>query len=278
MSAFLFRRLGSRLLSSTLLSTLLGLAAMAAAHAAELRLLAAELPPYTYQVPPASVSEQPGPGRGVIHALVAELARRVGHSGRIEYMPWYRAQEIAQSEANVAILALTRTPERETRYRWLLKLLSDDLVLVGTPGVDVSDLARVRDRPVGVLRRSGAEALLRGLGFARLSPQSEEWMNAKGLKEGRIDAWLAPRLMVIHAVREVRGRLDGLRFGQTVRPSDLYLAASRDLPDDQAQRWQAAFESMRADGSYDRIVRRSLAARIDPVDDEKRRIREEPFN
>jgi len=244
----------------------------------ELRLLAAELPPYTYQVPSVSVSEQPGPGRGVIHALVEELARRAGHSGRIEYMPWYRAQDIAQSEPNVGILALTRTPERESRYRWLLRLLSDDLVLVGSPGVDVSDLAKVRERPVGVLQRSGAEALLRGLGFARLSPQPEEWMNAKGLKERRIDAWVAPRLMVIHAVREVRGNLDALQFGQIVRPSDLYLAASRDLSDEQARRWQAAFESMRADGSYERIVRQSLAARIDPVDDEKRRIREEPFN
>lgn len=267
------RRIGRRLLSSAVV----WLAAIAAAHAAEMRLLAAELPPYTYQVPPASVSEQPGPGRGVIHALAAELARRVGHSGRIEYLPWYRAQDIAQTEPNIGILALTRTPEREPRYRWLLKLLGDDLVLVGSPGVDVSDLARVRDRPVGVLQRSGAEALLRGLGFAKLSPQPEEWMNAKRLKDRAIDAWLAPRLMVIHAVREVRGNLDVLQFGQIVRPSDLYLATSRDLPEAEAQRWQAAFEAMRADGSYERIVRQSLAARIDPIDDEKRSIRDEPF-
>jgi polar amino acid transport system substrate-binding protein len=120
--------------------------------------------------------------------------------------------------------------------------------------------------------------LLRGLGFARLSPQPEEWMNAKRLKDRAIDAWVAPRLMVIHAVREVRGNLDVLQFGQIVRPSDLYLATSRDLPDEQARRWQAAFEAMRADGTYERIVRQSLAARIDPVDDEKRRIRDEPFN
>jgi len=274
MGAWLPSFLPGRRAALALLAVLPGLTA----SAAELRLLAAELPPYTYQVPPASVAEQPGPGRGVIHALVVELARRVGHSGRIEYLPWYRAQEIAQSEPNVGILALTRTPEREPRYRWLLKLLSDDLVLVGMPGVDVSSLDKVRDRPVGVLERSGAEALLRGQGFARLSPQREEWMNAKGLKDRRIDAWVAPRLMVVHAVREVRGNLDVLQFGQIVRPSDLYLATSRDLPDAEAARWQAAFEAMRADGSYERIVRQSLAPRVDPIDDEKRRIREEPFN
>jgi polar amino acid transport system substrate-binding protein len=250
----------------------------AAPAQAELRLLAAELPPYTYQVPSASVSEQPGPGRGMLHDIVTEMARRVGHSGRIEYMPWYRAQEIAQSEPNTGILALTRSPEREDKYRWLVKLMTDDLVLVGAPGVDVSDLSKVKDRPVGVLHRSGAEALVRSLGFGKVSPQPEEWMNAKRMKDRRIDAWVAPRSMVIHAVREVRGNLDVLQFGQVVRGSELYLAASKTLPDADAAAWQAAYDAMQADGTLAAIVKRNQRVKVDAIEDEKRRIQEEPFN
>ena len=257
---------------------LCGLALVATgSHGQELRLLAAELPPYTYQAPSASVSEQPGPGRGVIHDLVFELARRVGHSGRIEYMPWFRAQEMAQTEPNIGILALTRSPEREDRVRWLIELLSDDLVLVGSPGVDVSDLSKVRDRPVGVLQRSGAEALVRSLAFTKISAQPEEWMNAKRMKDRAIDAWVAPRAMVVHAVREVRGNLDVLQFGQVIRVSKLYLATSKDLPDAQARRWESAWAAMRADGSAERIIRKNQNPRVDAVDDEKRRIQEEPF-
>lgn len=248
------------------------------AQAQELRLLAAELPPYTYQVPSASTSELPGPGRGVLHDLVKELARRVGHSGRIEYMPWYRAQEIARQGPRVGILALTRSPEREPHYQWLVELLQDDLVLVGSPGVDVSDLARVKDRPVGVLERSGAEALARSLNFSKLSPQREEWMNAKRMKDRRIDAWIAPRAMVVHAVREVRGNLDVLQFGQVIRTSRLYLAASPDLPGAEAAQWQAAWAAMQADGSAATIVRQQMQLEVDPIEDQKRRIREEPFN
>ena len=243
----------------------------------ELRLLAAELPPYTYQVPSASVDEDPGPGRGVIHDLALELARRVGHSGRIEYMPWYRAQEIAQTEPDIGILALTRSPEREDKYRWLCEMLADDLVLVGSPGVDVSDLSKVRDRPVGVLQRSGAEALVRALAFTKVSPQPEEWMNAKRIKDRSIDAWLAPRAMIVHAVREVRGNLDVLQFGQVVRVSKLYLAASKDLPEAQARRWETACAAMHADGTTERIVRQAQNPRVDAIDDAKRRVREEPF-
>jgi polar amino acid transport system substrate-binding protein len=260
--------------------TLLLTAVLAAGgtQAQELRLLAAELPPYTYQVPSASVSEQPGPGRGVIHDLVKELARRVGHSGHIEYMPWFRAQEMAQQGPRVGILALTRSPERETRYRWMVELLQDDLVLVGSPGVDVSDLSRVKDRPVGVLEYSGAEALARSLNFSKISPQREEWMNAKRMKDRRIDAWIAPRAMVVHAVREVRGNLDVLQFGQVIRTSRLYLATSPDVPDAEARRWQDAWATMQADGSAARIIQQQLNPKVNPVDDQKRRIREEPFN
>ena len=98
------------------------------AIAGEMRLITAELPPYTFQMPPATVAEFPGPGQGLVQEVVVEMARRVGHSGSIEYMPWSRAQQIAMTEPNVGILSLTRSPEREDKYRWLVKIVSDDLV------------------------------------------------------------------------------------------------------------------------------------------------------
>lgn len=244
---------------------------------AELQLLVAELPPYSYRVPSGSITATPGPGRGTVHDAVVEMARRVGHSGRIDFVPWFRAQEIAQQGPSIGILALTRSPEREPHYNWMVRILTDDLVLVGGPGVDVTDLARVRNRPTGVLANSGAEALLREAGFTSISPQREEWLNAKRIKERRIDAWLAPRAMVIHAVREVRGNLDVLQFGQIVRPSEIYLATSKDVTAAESARWQAAFEAMKADGSWDEIRRRYEGAEVDSIEDARRLIREEPF-
>lgn len=249
----------------------------AAPAAAELRLLAAELPPYTFQVPPATVSEFPGPGQGLVHEVVVEMAKRIGHSGTIEYMPWFRAQEIAMSEPNIGILALTRSPEREDRYRWLAKIVTDDLVLVGGQGVDVSTLDKARDRPTGVLLRSGAEALLREHGFTRIEPAPEEWLNAKKLKDRRIDAWLAPRLMVIHAMKEVRGDLATLNMGQIVRSSEIWLAGSKDLPDAEVARWAGAFEAVKADGTLERLLRKYRRLDVTPIPDERRHYSQDPI-
>ena len=237
----------------------------------ELRLLAAELPPYSFQIPPASVAETPGVDQGLVHEIVSEMAKRIGHTGLIEFLPWGEAQRIARTQPNIGILALTRTPERENQYRWLARIVTDDLILVGGQGIDVSSLDKVKDRPVGVLGRSGAEALLRERGFTRIKPQPEEWMNARLMQQRQIDAWLAPRLMVIYAMREVGGNLAALNFGEIVRSSEIYLAASKDLPDAEVRKWEEAFEAVKADGSYQRIVDEYSRLKIVPIPDEMRR-------
>ena len=259
------------LLLATALAFLSAPGVQAQQRAKELRLLAGELPPYTFQIPPASVEETPRVGQGFVYEVVNEMARRVGHTGLIEFMPWGEAQRIAQTKPNIGILALTRTPEREDRYRWLAEIVTDDLILVGGQGIDVSSLEKVKDRPVGVLSRSGAEALLKERGFTRVRPQPEEWLNARQMQQRRIDAWLAPRLMVIHAMREVGGNLEALNFGEIVRKSEIYLAASKDLPDAEAEKWAKALKAVKADGTYQRIADDYNRMKIVPIPDEMRR-------
>ncbi|MBK8209691.1 MAG: transporter substrate-binding domain-containing protein [Rhodospirillales bacterium] len=241
-----------------------------AAHAAEMRLVAAELPPFTYHVPPPTVSEI-GEPRGLVYELVREMARRIGHSGTIDFMGWTRAQELALIEPNIGILALTRSPEREPFYNWMVNIVTDDLVLVGGAGVDVASVETVKDRPTGVLRTSGAEALLRELKFTRIEPASEEWVNAMKLRDRRIDAWLAPRLMVLFGWREIGGDAATLNIGRIVRPSPIYFAASRDVSQADAERWREAFAQVRADGTYDRILTTYRRLKVEPIPEGKRR-------
>jgi polar amino acid transport system substrate-binding protein len=247
------------------------------ARAAEMRLLAAELPPYSFQVPSVSVSEFPGPGQGIVYDVVEAMAKRVGHTGSIEFMPWRVAQKIAMTEPNIGILALTRTPEREDKYRWLVKILDDDLILVGGHGLDVSSLDKVKNRPTGVLLLSGAQALLNEKGFTRIEPAPEEWINARKLRERRIDAWLAPRQMVIYAYREVGGDPTSLNIGEIVRPSEIWFAGSKSLSDAEVQKWRKAFDEIRADGTYERIMAKYNRLKVMPVPDDLRRRDYEPI-
>jgi len=242
-----------------------------AARAADLRFVTAELPPYTFQAPPATVAEVPGPGQGLVHEAVVEMARRLKTDIVIEYMDWDGAQKLALSRPNIGILSITRTPEREEHYLWCCRIVTDDLILVGGQGVEVSSLEKVRDRPVGVLFHSGAEALVRSLGFTRIVAEPEEWMNATYMKDRRIDAWLAPRLMVIHAYKEIGADASTLNFGQIVRPSEIYLAFSKGTDEAEVTRWAGALKSIRDDGTLDRILARYSRLKVEPIADEQRR-------
>ena len=255
--------------AAALLSLLAAAAAPAAAQQT-LRLVTGALPPYAFHVPPPTVAEQ-GEAQGLVFDVVREVARRIGHPQGVEFMPWARAQDLATTRPGVGILALTRSPEREDRYAWVFNVVTDDLVLVGGAGVDATSLEPVKGRPTGVLVRSGAEQLLREQGFARVQPAPEEWINAQRLRDRLIDAWLAPRLMVLHAVREVGGDVSALNIGAVVRRSEIWFAASRGLPEAELARWRRGFEEIRADGTYDRILARYARLRPAPVPEEARR-------
>jgi ABC-type amino acid transport substrate-binding protein len=154
----------------------------------------------------------------------------------------------------------------------------DDLILVGGAGVNVSSLDKVKDRPTGVLLHSGAEALLRQLGASRIEPAGEEWINAQKMKERRLDAWLAPRLMVIHAYKEAGGDATTLNIGQIVRPSEIFFATSTDVSDDEAARWQNAFKQIEANGTYARIAAKYRKLKVEPVPETARRNDEALWN
>jgi len=252
------------------LSALLAAPALPA-RAESLRFVTAELPPYTFQVPPATVSEEPGPGHGLVHEAVMEMAKRLDSGIVIEYMDWAGAQKLAQSQPGIGILSITRTPEREEHYQWCCRIVTDDLILVGGQGVDVSGLEKVRDRPIGVLSNSGAQALVRSLGFTRIQPAPEEWLNATHMRERRIDAWLAPRLMVIHAYKEIGADASTLNFGQIVRPSEIYLAFSKGTPEAEVARWAGALKAIQDDGTIDRILARYSRLKVEPIADDRRR-------
>jgi polar amino acid transport system substrate-binding protein len=175
------------------------------------------------------------------------------------------------STPNIGILSITRTPEREDHYIWCCRIVTDDLILVGGQGVDVSSLEKVRDRPVGVLFDSGAQALVKSLGFTRIVPAPEEWLDAKRMKERRIDAWLAPRLMVIHAYKEIGADASTLNFGQIVRPSEIYLAFSKGTPQAEVQRWQKALKEIQDDGTYNRILEKYNNLKVEAIPDDQRR-------
>lgn len=192
---------------------------------------------------------------GVSCVLVAEMARRVGYKGPIDLMPQARSIETARA-GPLVLLPLGRNDSRESLFQWHIKLLEDDVLLVTREdaGVDISSVQAVRDKPVGGLRGGMAFDIAENEGLLRLEAVAEERLNARKLAIGRIAAWVGVWNTIKRAQASENLPVSALKRGAILRRAEIHLAASLDVPSTEIARWKAALESMKADGTYRRIL------------------------
>jgi polar amino acid transport system substrate-binding protein len=223
------------------------------AAAADLELCAGDIPPFAHQ--------QGKVGQGVVYEIVSQLATRLGQRSTITFLPWKRCQELAQAKKNVAIFPLARTPEREKKYTWILEVLQDPFVLYKVKGnaADISTIQAAQNLNVGALLGSPAESLLRSKGFKRIDLVPTEEQNLKKLMSGRIDAWLVASMVAASIVKKAETTGDLKKPIEIERGVELevlrqHLAGNPDIDAATVTKWQEAFEAMKRDGTYERIM------------------------
>lgn len=223
--------------------------ACAAAPMAPFRLVAGELPPFAFE----NAAKKPG----ALVEIAQELARRVGSPPTVEIYPWQRALMMARNLHRVAIVPLTRTPEREPQYRWLAHLYAQRFVFVARHGtVDVNNLEELKKRRIAILRGSPHLETLKAENFSHLIECASASECTRMLKTGLADATYGSE-----AVRRSTAVMGGAReadfdYSAPLRSGDIWLAGSLDFSEEEAARWRAAMASMHADGSAARILRK----------------------
>jgi polar amino acid transport system substrate-binding protein len=217
----------------------------------ELKLVTAEIAPYTFV--------KDGKQGGAVLEVIAEMAKVLKRKPDFEFFPWKRALELAKDanpDGNVyGIVPLARTAEREPHYKWIANILQDDVLLITKKKkVEASKLETALNLDIGVLAGSPGEKILREKGFKRLHTVNEYAASAKALEEGSIDAWCGGRMSAINTWAQLGYDPKALQFGLIVHVQDLYLGASTSISDDEVKKWTKAFETVKAKGIYKKIV------------------------
>lgn len=214
-----------------------------------LRLVAADLPPYAI----AAGGDSPGS----LVEVAQELARRLGTPAAVEFYPWQRALALTGVLPRTAVLPLTRTPEREAQYRWLVRLRQQHFVFVARHGsVDLRDLAALARRPVVVLRGSPHKQFLQSLNFGAVAECASVKDCMRMVRKGAADATYGGEDIHRHAANLDGSREADFDFSPVFRSGDVWLGGSLDFSEDEARKWRAAYEALRADGTLARIQRK----------------------
>lgn len=209
----------------------------------------------TSELPPLSVDAAPG-ARGALHEVVVELLRRTGLDGNIEFVPWQRALYLTNNLSRTAIFPLTRSPERETRFRWLVRLYHEHFLFMSIKGrqFDVAQPTLGKTRRIGVLRGSLMINVLRENGYRNIVEASSVDESLRFLRRGIVDAVFGDRAIY-------RASLDGEADGtfvmsEPMRTTTTWLGGSLDFSEADAALFQKAMKDMTDDGSYAQILKK----------------------
>lgn len=215
--------------------------------------LAAEA--FTSNIPPFSIER--GARVGFVREIVVEIAKRVGAEVPIVYgKSWPQSQEEAKTRPDTIIFPLARTAARAPHYQWVVKVLDMEVAFATAPGkpkVETDAAARAL-KAIGVREGSPMVKDLQGRGYTNLAIVKSSAENAKALHEGKIDAWYAPAPEIAFNWVELKlpgAPVFGLKF---VAATPLFIAASKNTPGIDLDKWRAAYAAMEKDGTRARIL------------------------
>ena len=172
-------------------------------------------------------------------------------------MPWKRATVMASTLPQTAIFPFTRSSERETHFRWLVRLYHEDIAFMSTRGWAALDQPEQLHRArIGVLRGSAQLQPLREAGYRRLVECANVSECVRFEHMGIVDAVVGNKAIYGDAARLAGINDVQIAFGPQVAVTETWLAGSLDFTEAQAAQFQQAMKEMIEDGSYARILKK----------------------
>lgn len=193
---------------------------------------------------------------GIGTDTVREIMGRAHIEHTIELLPWKRAYTAALERSDTCVFSTTRTPERETLFKWIGPIGEADWVLMGRADrkLQLNTLDEARRFRIGTYNGDARDLYLRARGF-NVDPAPNDLINPRKLMANRIDLWAA-------SIRRGSAALARMGYADKIVPVlvfnriRVYLACNRAVPDTLTTRMEAALESMERDGTLQRILHR----------------------
>lgn len=211
--------------------------------ARRMRLVTSHLPPLVHE------SGRPGG----LQELVSELCRRAGLKPATQFVPWRRALFLATTMKATAIYPLTRLPERELQYRWLVPLYEENYLLLAVRG-RLLPVEEMKDKRIALLRGAAQAAILKELGFTRFVEAASIDEVHRFLLGGMADAAFGERRIIEASLRSREPEAVAFDTSAPLRSTTAWLAGSLDFDDSDIELFQRTWEAMRADGTQRRIL------------------------
>lgn len=220
----------------------------------KLKIVTEEWAPYNYS--------EAGVPAGFSVEIVQAIAKSLGVDIDLQLLPSMRAKASLESNQRTMLITMLRTPERETQYKWIGPLGDSSIYFYkreGSPLVisTLEDAKKVRS----ICARQGGLAIsrLKAAGFTNLDAAPSDGKTVyKMLIFGRCDLAVSDSALgVSHILKQMNYPLDAVvQTPVKLLALSAYIACSKDIPDIEIARWQAALDKLKASGAFQAILKK----------------------
>lgn len=198
--------------------------------------------------------------------VVGEIQKRLGTNYPINFVPWARGYEAAQTQPYTMIFLALRIEEREKLFKWVGPLTIVRASFYGKKrGVVIKSLEDAKKLPrIGIPRKFWSEQFLLDHGFENLDVSSNPALMVKKFVAGRYPVFVSidhtlPTILANEGVP-----VDDIVPLYTFLKKSHYLAFSPSTPDDVVLSWQKELDGMKKDGTFARIYMQWFPGRMIP--------------
>lgn len=207
----------------------------------------------TEHSPPGEYLDETGRVTGATAEMVRELMRRQKLTGEIRIYPWKRAYEMALTLPGIALFETTRTEQRENLFKWVgpIKQIRWGLYGKKNAGIKLNTLEDAkRIGSICAYYGDSKGEHLKKLGFDNLREPMLSIQCLKLLMIDRVNLWISSDIGQAPLFAEAGVDPAELELLYVIGNKYLYIAFSKDTPDEIIESWQKTLDEMKTDGSF----------------------------
>lgn len=191
---------------------------------------------------------------GLSVEIVREILKELGHPDNIEVLPWARAYNHTLKGPDRILFSVGRSAEREPLFKWLGPIVSNRCYFFKKRGSPVR-IESIEDAKkvefISVTRNFMEHNLLESKGFSNLDLTFKPEQNVMKLVAGRVDLITSGEVDLPYIALNAGVNPNLIEKTRVmIHDSKLYIAFSKDIPDDEIEKWKKAFDHVEKSGKY----------------------------
>jgi polar amino acid transport system substrate-binding protein len=224
-----------------------------------------EMPPGIFQLmteeyPPVTFMKE-GKVEGFVTEMVREIASQLNLPDNIRLTSWKNAYNMALLYPNVILFSAERTEEREALFRWVGPVGKNNVIFYAKKGsgIVIHSLEDAKQmEAIATTTDWFTEQYLKKQGFTNLVSSGSPEENVRQLMSGEANLSIFTDLTVSEIVQNAGYSMEDLEPLFTVTQTYFYIAISKDTSEEVYQKWVAALNRLKQDGTFEEIYHNYL--------------------